>query len=211
MTSSSLQSALEQIALSLPNRDVPIVGVLSLSASAGVTMVCRSLAFLVSSSAQPALIVDASARQPTNEVQYDAGWGFGTELPPIAVARGYGILDLAKTGVGRGGLARPNLIRDIVGKNSDRFHRVFVDIAPLDSADALFNPLAMARACDGVVIVVALGADRHRDLAAAASNLKAVGAKLLGTVANNLVLPRGDAGLFAGLRQRATGDAAPVS
>jgi Mrp family chromosome partitioning ATPase len=64
----------------------------------------------------------------------------------------------------------------------DRFHFVVIDTSPLLVSDTLL----LAREADGVVMSVMLGVSQVTPVAAAATRLRTIGAKLTGVIVNGV-------------------------
>ena len=179
------QRSIEQIVLTSAGDGQRVVGLAALHPNSGVSRVAHDVARMLSSAGRNTLRLDASARIHTRSEPSAWTPKAGSMLPFIAkTADGYDVLRISVQGSdpGSGTLLA---FEDRLSNEFAGYEKIVVDLANLiDPPAEAVNPLAVARVCDSLVLVCAVGRDRQQDLLSATGSLAGVGAKFTGFIAN---------------------------
>lgn len=183
--------SVEQLMLAATDSKTRVLGILSPDQGAGVSVLCRMVATCFARAGIKALLIDLSSYGDPSETARQA-WEPGL-IPADAIQAEPGGFDML---VAPGLIdARPvfnnvEALRAMFADQLAGYKAIIVDLPPVLGQRAdLVNPIAVARACDAVIMVCLAGATSQRRIKTALTALGTAGVEISGTIINDLHNP----------------------
>jgi Mrp family chromosome partitioning ATPase len=168
-----------------------VMGIASADPGSGVSSLARMCAEVLARSGRNTVLVDLS--RPVEETRVEPDWVPGGKRALQAVQHapsGFDLLPAAARSETRFLFNNVELLRQSLNEELGRYQSVIVDLPPiLSSRTDLLNAVAGAVACDSCVLVCVSRQLTRARLASAARLLTAAGAKVAGTVMNDVLNP----------------------
>lgn len=186
----SAQRAVEQIVLAANHSNIRVLGILAADRGAGVSTLCQQIARTWAQAGHKALLVDLTTQAPAAGTKR-AVWR-PDKCPSELIEQhrdGYSVIH-APPAESRGRFNNSDELRKLLVEDLAGFERVVLDLpAVLNSEPEQINPVAVARACDAVILVCVTGRTTQDQIKRTMSALSLAGVQLGGTVLNDVEEP----------------------
>jgi Mrp family chromosome partitioning ATPase len=181
----------DRIALAVRQGGLRVVGVTSPDHKSGVSALAFSLAMTIALSGTSTLIVDLTAG-PDDDAK-DIIWRPGLGGAGQAIMRradGIDVLRARFDGNTRFLFNNVEQLRRAFDDDLKQYQAIVIDLPPVCAGEAThISGVAAAAACDGVILVCVGGRIRREALTMGTVSLQSAGAKICGTVVNDVECP----------------------
>jgi hypothetical protein len=189
MSSLDWTRSIEQIALAATSDAHRIIGIGGMASRSGVSLIGRSLAKALAAGELKTLRVDLhpAPGSDTNPVGPES-WAPGRSKPQSWIKStpdGYDLLEVRVSPQTRPLFSNMARLREIFTEEFAEYRRVIVELPPMAETEAdAVNPVAVAGACDAVLLVIVVGRDMRPQVTQAVDALRATGVRVSGAIAN---------------------------
>jgi Mrp family chromosome partitioning ATPase len=189
MNSLDWTRSIEQVALAATSDTNRIIGLAGMSRRSGVSLIGRSLAKSLAAGELRTLRVDLNPDSDAVPNPHGAdGWAPGRSKAQSWIRTtpdGYDVLEVRTTPQTRPLFSNLARLREVFAEEFAEYRRVIVELPPVAESEAgAVNPVAVAGACDAVLLVVVVGRDMRPQVVQAVDALRAAGVRVSGAIAN---------------------------
>lgn len=179
-----LRAPIEGLMLNLSKLNVRVVALTAPTGVQNVRGLSRALAASFAASDVKTVVIDLDTAG--SDGQEDIGWNPGNKLTAAHVERdaaGFDVVAARPSAQSRALFNNLQHLKRALSEDFGSYRAVIVNLAPvLEPSPAAPNPVAVARAADGVIVVCGTARTNAGDAAKAVGELKEVGCNVIGTV-----------------------------
>lgn len=180
--------AIEQIALSSAANGHRVIGFTGVERHSGVSTIARCTAEVFENSGVKTLLVDLT--QPVDRIAEGPAWLPGRDDPRQYISRRNDGADrlIARPTAGTHAVFNNiHSVRHSLAEELKDYSKIIVDIPPiLEVTGHQINPAAAAAVCDAVLMVCVRGGVTFQQVTQAMAMIRSAGAKITGTVLNEI-------------------------